>query len=248
LRLGRRGRRLSSAAVVAVTTAAAAGVTVAISQEFSRSSDVTGFRSFTLAGTLLDLPASAGRLASHLARLSVGVTAPAALALGALLVAIAARRRLSAAAWWSLGFAAAILAEVFVLNPDWLQGSQPRLASLAVPPLVAAAGWLLAELEHGKTWSWTVGGAGLACAGITIASLHHHYTVLRPVSTAGGFLLLECVGAAAILTPFARRALALHTARQRIPPRVENAARRRKLPRRSANPSRRRFRRTGTGL
>lgn len=211
---GWRERRLRAGLVMFAASAATAIATFAISQQFAGSGDVQGIRSFTIVGTIAALPGSVGKLGSHVARLFVGITGPTALAAGALLVAGLARRRLPTPTLPSLLFAAAIVGEAFALNPDWLQGSQPRLSSFAVGPLTAGAGLVLGGLEAAGAWSWTPRSLALVCAAIAIASLHHHYAVLRPASTAAGFFVLEVACTTAILAPFARRAAALRAGRR----------------------------------
>jgi hypothetical protein len=210
---GRRQRRRALALALA-TTVATAAATVAISQKFAGSGDVHGVRSLTLIGTLASLPGSIGTLGSHVARLFVGITAPATLTACALLLAFVSRRRLSTETAWSLVLCAAIVGEAFALNPGWLQGSQPRLTSFAVAPLAAASGLALGEIEKSGAWSWTPRSLALVCVAIAVASLQHHYASLRPASSAGEFLALELVCAAAMLTPFVHRAIALRARRR----------------------------------
>src|SRR5205823_3743581 len=121
-----------------------------LSRRFSGSGDVHGIRSFTIVGALLELPGSLHALAEHVARLAVGVTAPAAVALGAALAARGRAGRLGGQTWAALGLSAVVIGEALLLNPGWLQGSQPRLAALGLPTLAAAAGMLLGRYESAR--------------------------------------------------------------------------------------------------
>lgn len=206
-----RGRRARGSAVVGAAFAAAEIGTFLISRHFAGGSDVNGFESFTLVGTLTALPGSVGTLGSHLARVFAGVTAPAAIACGGLVVVAASRRRPATATVAALGFGAALVAQVVAMNPGWLQGSQPRLSSFAIAPLAAAAGLLLGDLERQGAWAWSPRTLVVACAAIVLASLHLHYSVLRPASTPGRFFALELVAAALLVGPFAWRARAQTT-------------------------------------
>jgi hypothetical protein len=209
-------RRIPAAVGLAACGLATAALTYAVGDRFSKPGDVHGVRSFTLVGTLLDLPGSARELGEHVVRIWVGVAPPLALVAGALLVAAAAGRlrAFSFAAWASLAFGLVVVAETFVINPSWLQGSQPRLASFALAPLVAAAGLLLGELEETGTWRWTSAAVGVVAVGVAIGSLHHNYVSPRVVTTAGGFFALELVATVVILAPFARRAARRRDARE----------------------------------
>ncbi|HEY1367166.1 MAG TPA: hypothetical protein VGF23_08640 [Gaiellaceae bacterium] len=210
-RLGRTaGRRVAEAVGLAAVAIAAGAATYAVGDGFSKQGDVHGFRSFTLVGTLLDLPGSARGLGEHVVRIWVGVAPPLALVAGALVVAAATGRlrAFSFAAWASLAFGLVVLAETFVINPGWLQGSEPRLASFGLAPLVAAAGLLLGELEEAGTWRWSGAATAVVLLGVAIGSLHHNYVEPRIVTTAGAFFALELVATAVILAPFVRSATA----------------------------------------
>jgi hypothetical protein len=80
----------------------------------------------------------------------------------------------------------AILAYPLLLNPDWLQGSEPRLAGFGTVPLVAIAGWLLADpvvARPRRPWL-----AFALLSGVALSSLHPRYAAVSPASSAGRFL------------------------------------------------------------
>lgn len=201
-----RPRRLRAASLVLATFAASELVTYGVSRRFAGGGDVHGFESFTLVGTLAALPGSVGTLGSHLARIFVGLTVPLALVCGCLLLAASLRRRFHTVTVASLAYSAAIVAQVVAMNPGWLQGSQPRLSSLGLAPLVAATGFLLGDLEQSRDWAWSPRTVAFSCVVIGVASLHLHYSVLRPATTPSRFLALELVSALLIAAPFVQRA------------------------------------------
>jgi hypothetical protein len=199
----RRRALLTTLAIYAATMVGA----FAVSRQFSGSGDVHGVESFTLLGTLAALPGSVGTLGSHLARVFVGVTAPVAIVSGCLVLAAVRHRRLRWVSVASLLYATAIVAQTIAMNPGWLQGSQPRLSSFAVAPLVAAAGFLIGDLERERVWSWSTSTLALACGAVVLISLHLHYAVIRLATTPGRFFVLELAGALLLAAPFVWRAL-----------------------------------------
>ena len=102
-------------------------------------------------------------LIEHFGRVTLGVMVPAALGLGAWL---RVRNPLPRGA---LLVAAAVAAQPLVLGPSSNGGNEPRLAGLAAPALVIAAGALLrgARLSHRET--------AIALVAIVIAGLHSRY-------------------------------------------------------------------------
>ena len=104
------------------------------------------------------------QLVLHLGRVTLGVMVPAGLALGAWL------RTRNPLPRGALLVAAAVAAQPLVLGPSSNGGNEPRLAGLAAPALVVAAGALLrgARLSRRE--------AAIAAVAIVIAGLHSRYT------------------------------------------------------------------------
>ncbi len=100
----------------------------------------------------------------HVGRTALGVMVPAGLALGAWL------RTRNPLPRGALLVAAVVAAQPLVLGPSSNGGNEPRLAGLAAPALVVAAGALLrgARLSRGET--------ALALSAIIVAGLHTRYT------------------------------------------------------------------------
>lgn len=102
-------------------------------------------------------------LASHLGRLLIVVAIPIAFfALGRL-------RSKAVPLFVPLALGLTVVAEAFVLAPDWSH-AEPRLAGLALPALVVAA---VPTLERARL---TTRRVAIACVGIALASLHHIYS------------------------------------------------------------------------
>ena len=100
----------------------------------------------------------------HFGRVTLGVMVPAGLALGAWL------RTRNPLPRGALLVAAAVAAQPLVLGPSSNGGNEPRLAGLAAPALVVAAGALLqgAHLSQRETV--------IAAFAIVVAGLHSRYT------------------------------------------------------------------------
>ena len=113
---------------------------------------------------MLGFFSSPWQLVLHLGRVTLGVMAPAALALGACL------RTRNPLPRGALLVAAAVASQPLVLGPSSNGGNEPRLAGLAAPALVVAAGALLrgARLSNRET--------AIAAVAIVIAGLHSRYT------------------------------------------------------------------------
>ena len=131
-------------------------------------------------------------LVEHLGRVTLGVMVPAGLALGAWL------RTRNPLPRGALLVAAAVAAQPLVLGPSSNGGNEPRLAGLAAPALVVAAGALLhgAHLSRRET--------AIAVVAIVIAGLHSRYThspLLRNYVWAGA----EVVAAMVLVVVLARR-------------------------------------------
>ena len=114
--------------------------------------------------SVLGFFSSPWQLVLHLGRVTLGVMAPAALALGACL------RTRNPLPRGALLVAAAVASQPLVLGPSSNGGNEPRLAGLAAPALVVAAGALLrgARLSNRET--------AIAAVAIVIAGLHSRYT------------------------------------------------------------------------
>ena len=120
------------------------------------------------------------RLVEHFGRVTLGVMVPAGLALGAWL------RTRNPLPRGALLVAAFVAAQPLVLGPSSNGGNEPRLAGLAAPALVVAAGALLrgSRLSHRET--------ALAAVAIIVAGLHSRYThspLLRNYVWAGAEVL-----------------------------------------------------------
>ena len=120
----------------------------------------------------------------HFGRVFLGVGVPGGLALGAWL------RTRNDVPWGALLVGAAIAGQPFVLGPSSNGGNEPRLAGLAAPALVVAAGALLrgARLTRAETL--------VAATAIVVAGLHSRYThgpLLRNYVWAGAELVAAIV-------------------------------------------------------
>ena len=156
------------------------------------------FFGLTIFGTFRDLPESGGRFGLHIARIIVGIAGALAVMLGAL----AARRlgryaALPFAFWAGLAGGIAVSGEALVLNPKWINGSEPLLSALGAAFFAVAAAVALASLDVG---GWALGPAGgLAALGaLAVISLNHRYAWITPVSTAGQFAAVTAVGATVV--------------------------------------------------
>jgi hypothetical protein len=191
-----RLRRVAAVSALAVPIAVYALVRV-IDSSFSVA-DHPGFRGLTIFGSLASLPHSGGHIGLHLARTFIGIAGASGLLAGALV----ARRSLRTDSlpfgfWASLVAGIAVSGEAVVLNPDWLDGSEPLLASLGTAFLVVAAALALAARDPRE---WQVGRtpALVAIGGLVLTSLHHRYSTISPVGSPLGFALLAAAGAATV--------------------------------------------------
>ncbi len=131
-------------------------------------------------------------LTLHFGRVTLGVLVPVGLALGAWL------RTRNPLPRGALLVATAVAAQPLVLGPSSNGGNEPRLAGLAAPALVVAAGALLqgARLTRQET--------AIAAVAIVVAGLHSRYThspLLRNYVWAGA----ELVAAMTLVAVLARR-------------------------------------------
>jgi hypothetical protein len=152
--------------------------------------DHPGFFGLTIFGTFRDLPASGGRFGLHMARIVVGIAGALAVLLGALAVRRLGRYSpLPFPFWAALAAGLAVTGEAFLLNPAWINGSEPLLAALGAAFLAIAAAAAIGSLDNDR---WTLGLAGglTALAGLAAMSLNHRYAALTPVSTPGQFAAL----------------------------------------------------------
>src|SRR5262245_58094854 len=160
------------------------------------------FVGLTIFGTLRRLPERGGRFGLHVARIIVGIAGAVAILVGAL----AARRlgRYSAlpfAFWAGLAGGIVVSGEAFVLNPKWINGSEPLLSALGAAFFTVAAAATLASLDTGR-WRLQVTGGLFALGALAVLSLNHRSAAITPVSTPGQFAALTAafaiVAAAAI--------------------------------------------------
>ena len=190
----RSGReRLVMAGAVLALTFGAHAVVDAIVSRFSEPYEPT-FPGDTLRGRVDD-PPSAGELASHLARTALPLLVPAAVV--ASLVQGLGVRRVPGAVWWSLGVAAAIVAQPAVIDPAFpgFAHNEQRLAALSLLCGAAAIGLLAGLLPRDRIapWFWWV-----ACGLVVLASLHDQVSRLS-VGSEGRFAALQLVVAVGVL-------------------------------------------------
>jgi len=160
--------------------------------------DHPGFRDLTIFGSLASLPHGVGHLGLHFARTFVGIAGASGLLVGALV----ARRRLRTDPlpfefWAALAAGVAVSIEAVLLNPDWLDGSEPLLASFGAAFLVVAAALALASRDP-RRWAIGRAPAAVAIGGLVLTSLHHRYSTISPVGSPLGFALLASAGAATV--------------------------------------------------
>jgi hypothetical protein len=156
------------------------------------------FFGLTIFGTFRDLPESGGRFGLHIARIIVGIAGALAVLLGAL----AARRlgqyaALSFTFWSGLAGGIAVSGEAFVLNPKWINGSEPLLSALGAAFFAVAAAAALSSLDVGR-WRLQITGGLIALGALAVLSLNHRYAAITPVSTPGQFAALTAVFAVVV--------------------------------------------------
>ena len=195
-----RRTRIAAAACAFAGPIALYGVIRLVDQTFSYR-DHPGFFALTIFGTFRDLPGSGGRFGLHIARIVVGIAGAVAILLGALV----ARRlgRYSALPfpfWAALAGGIAVSGEAFLLNPTWINGSEPLLAALGAAFFAVAAAAALASLDQ-ERWSLGLAGGLIALGALAVTSLNHRYASISPVSTKAQFAALTAV--AATLPPLA---------------------------------------------
>jgi hypothetical protein len=195
-------RRIWTAACSLVVPLALYGLIRIVDHSFSVR-DHPGFFGLTIFGTFRDLPDGTGRLGLHVARIIVGIAGALAVMLGAL----AARRlgrysALSFPFWAGLAGGIAVSGEAFLLNPTWINGSEPLLSALGAAFFAVAAGAALASLDVG---GWELGPVGglVGLGALAVLSLNHRYAALTPVSTPGQFAALTAVFAVVVAVAIA---------------------------------------------
>ena len=186
-----RARAVTGALAVAAPVATYAVIRI-VDASFSVA-DHPGFMGLTIFGALADLPGSAGHIGGQLARTAVGIAGAAALLVGIAVARARAPRRpgVPFAAWAAFAGGAAVALEAVVLNPIWLNGSEPLLAALGTAMLVVAA----AELAAATRLRLSPGAAALAVGGLVLTSLHHRFSSISPVSTPAAYAGLAAAGA-----------------------------------------------------
>ena len=201
-----RLRRVAAISAFAVPIAVYALVRL-LARSFSVA-DHPGFLGLTIFGSLASLPHGGGHIGLHLARTFIGIAGASGLLAGVLV----ARRRargdsLPFGFWAALAAGIAVSGEAVILNPDWLDGSEPLLASFGAAFLVVAAALALAARDRRE---WTIGWlpAVVTTGGLVLTSLHHRYSTISPVGSPLGFALLASAGAAVVAAAVAIGALA----------------------------------------
>jgi hypothetical protein len=191
-----RLRRVAAISAFAVPIAVYALVRL-LARSFSVA-DHPGFLGLTIFGSLASLPHSGGHIGLHLARTFIGIAGASGLLAGVLV----ARRRVRGDSlpfgfWAALAAGIAVSGEAVILNPDWLDGSEPLLASFGAAFLVVAAALALAARDRRE---WTIGWlpAVVTTGGLVLTSLHHRYSTISPVGSPLGFALLASAGAAVV--------------------------------------------------
>jgi hypothetical protein len=191
-----RLRRVAAISAFAVPIAVYALVRL-LARSFSVA-DHPGFLGLTIFGSLASLPHSGGHIGLHLARTFIGIAGASGLLAGVLV----ARRRVRGDSlpfgfWAALAAGIAVSGEAVILNPDWLDGSEPLLASFGTAFLIVAAALALAARDRRE---WTIGRlpAVVTTGGFVLTSLHHRYSTISPVGSPLGFALLASAGAAVV--------------------------------------------------
>lgn len=124
--------------------------------------------------------------ASHVARCAVALAVPAAL------LAVGWIRGRRAPLWGPFALGVCVVAQAFVLAPDWSH-AEPRLVGLALPALLVAAAPGLAAARL------TLREAVVVAAGIALASLHHLYAY--PADRTAEWAALVAAGFVCCLLP-----------------------------------------------
>jgi hypothetical protein len=191
-----RLRRIAAVSAFAVPIAAYTLVRV-IDSSFSVA-DHPGFRGLTIFGSLASLPHSGGHIGTHLARTFIGIAGASGLLAGVLVARRSVRTdSLPFGFWAALGAGIAVSGEAVVLNPEWLNGSEPLLASLGTAFLVVAAALALGARDP-HAWGIRRVPTVVAIGGLVLTSLHHRYSAISPVGSPLGFAVLASVGAATV--------------------------------------------------
>lgn len=152
-----------------------------------------GISDITIWGDLKGLPGSAGTIGTHLVRIFLGLAMPLALFLAGSVLALRSRRSIPATAWAAFGLAALMVAQPLLLASAWDAGAEPRLASLAIGPMLAALALVLGMLDLQLDRV----DVGVLLTIFALASLSHRFASIGP-HTPGQFagLVLVCAAAA----------------------------------------------------
>ena len=154
--------------------------------------DHPGFMGLTIFGALADLPGTAHTIGAAWARAGAGIAGVAGLLLGLAVVRVRGRHRpsLPFAFWTALGAGLCISLEAVVLNPVWLNGSEPLLSALGAALLAVAAAILFASTPLRLAPTPVV----IASGGLLLTSLHHRFSAISPVTTPGSYAALALAG------------------------------------------------------
>lgn len=145
--------------------------------------------------TLLS-PGSASELAEHALRVLTPHIPALALLAAVLLVVRLPPRGLPSPFWLALAAWALVVAQPLGLSPEYAADNETRLSAIGLVPLLVALA-SVAPAVGVRAWQ-----AAAAAALLAAASLHHLYATLGPGS-AGQFVALETVAAAALAAGFA---------------------------------------------
>jgi hypothetical protein len=96
--------------------------------------------------------------------------------------------------WAALAGSVAVSGEAFLLNPTWINGSEPLLAALGAAFFAVAAAAALASLDR-ERWSLGLAGGLVALGALAVTSLNHRYSSISPAATKAQFAVLTAVAA-----------------------------------------------------
>jgi hypothetical protein len=103
--------------------------------------------------------------------------------------------------WAALAAGASVSLEAIVLNPIWLNGSQPLLSALGTALFVVAAAVLMASASVRIAPATAL----IASAGFFLASLHHRFSSISPVTRPAAYAALALAGLVVVSVAVASR-------------------------------------------